>query len=159
MAGKIAVLRPVNQALRMLNACADGKGLLLQTKLAFIQHGKGIARAVADGEDQQAAGNLVFALRIFIDDGAYSVIFGENLRHLCAEMDFAAQRNDMFPHGADNAAQFIGADMRFGIDQDFPWRAEADERAQDMFCARVFCAGVEFAVRECACAALAKLDV
>ena len=74
-------------------------------------------------------------------------------------MHLAAKAKDFLAHGLDNAHQLVRADMRLGIHQDLLRRAEAHERAQDVLAARVLGAGVQLAVGERACAALAELDV
>ncbi len=52
-----AVLRGVDQALGMLDAHADGKGLLHQVTPAWPEAIEGIAGAVADGEHHGLAGS------------------------------------------------------------------------------------------------------
>ena len=69
MAGRRAVLRSVDEALRMLDARTDGEGLLHQRDAACQQRFKRIAGAVADGEDHGLGGQLLFALRVDIADG------------------------------------------------------------------------------------------
>ena len=69
MAGRRAVLRSVDEALRMLDTRTDGEGFLHQRDAAFQQRFKRIAGAVADGEDHGLGGQLLFALRVDIADG------------------------------------------------------------------------------------------
>ena len=54
VAGVAAPTGAVNQPLRVLNAKADGERLGLQVDAACVQHGKGIARAVAQRHDHVA---------------------------------------------------------------------------------------------------------
>ena len=159
MARKIAVLRAVDERLRVLDARADGECLLRHDEMGFVQHGKGVARAVADGQHKRLRGQLVLTLRILPDDGAQFAATANKPGHACAEVNLAAELEDAPAHGAHHARQPVRADVGLGVDEDVTRRAEAHERAQHMRDARVLRARVQLAVGERARAAFAELHV
>ena len=143
----------------MLDARTNGEGLLHERDAASQKRFERIARAVADGENDGFGGQLVPALRVFIANGGDAAALVQHLRQARAEMHLAAQLENPRAHGLDHAAELVRADMRFCVDQDIMRRAKAHEGAQNMLAARVFRAGIEFAVGKRACAALAELHV
>ena len=143
----------------MLDARADGEGLLHERDAARQKRFERIAGAVADGEHDGFGGQLVPALRVFIANGGDAAVPVQHLRQARAETHFAAQFENPHAHGLDHAAELVRADVRLCVDQDVMRRAEAHEGAQDVLAARILRAGVELSVGKRACAALAELHV
>ena len=143
----------------MLDAQADGERLGLDIDAARVQHLEGIARAVADGEDDVAGRDAAAVLADHRTNLAIPAEF--EIGDFGPEAVFAAQRLDggtqMFDHG-DEAE---GADMGLGDGEDFRRRASAHKLGENLAAemAGVLDAAVELAVGEGAGAALAELHV
>ena len=159
MARRRAVLRGVDEALRMLNARADGEGLLHQRDAARKQRLKRVAGAVADSEDDGFGGQFLFALCVLIANGGDMAVRMQYARQPRAEAHLAAQLENPHAHGLDHAAELIRADVRLGVNENVVRCAEAHKCAQNVLAARVFRARVELAVGKRARAALAELHV
>ena len=159
MLGSGTILGAVDERLRMLDAGADRERLLQQGDAFVKQRFKRVACAVSDSEDDRFCGQLLFALCVLIANGGDLPILMENTGQTRTETHLAARFQNAHAHRFDYAAELVCADMRFGIDEDILRRTETDEGSQNMFAARVFCAGIELAVGECACAAFTKLHV
>ena len=156
---KSAVLRLIDQRLRMLDARADGERLLRQRKALLAEHREGVARAVADGEHGVVGRQLMLTGGILINERLERAVCAEDAGHPCVEMHFAAEAENPFAHGPHDPGELVRADVRLGVDEDVVWRAEAHKRAQNVLAAGILCAGVQLAVGERARAALAELHV
>ena len=147
----------------MLDAQADGKRLRFHVHAVRVQHGKGVARAVADGQydvvgtqllaaGQHHAAQVALAVRVDIDQQVVDAL---------AETDLAAQLLDRFAHGLDHRHQAESADVRLADEEDFLGRAGLDELLQHLapVVQRIADLAVQLAVGKRAGAALAELDV
>ncbi len=143
----------------MLDARADGEGLLHERDAARQKRFERIAGAVADGEHDGLGGQLVSALRVIIANGGDMAALCSTLVNRAPKCTSPPNFENAHAHGFDHAAELICADVRLCVDENVMRRAETDESAQNMFAARVFRAGVELAVGERARAALAELHV
>ena len=150
-----AVLGAVHRFLFMLDARADGEGLLLHGHARRIEHLEGIPGAVADGQHQ-----LLRRLDCAADLRADELSALEaQARELRLEAHLAAQPQDLQPQVLHHRAQVIRADVGLGLIQNLLRRAHAHEGLQHLPAAGILDAGVELAVRERARAALAELHV
>ena len=75
-----AVLRAVDQALRMLDAHAHREGLLRHRHACVVEHAEGVARAVANSQDQLLAGQFLLLPALDIADGAQRAVLRFNAR-------------------------------------------------------------------------------
>ena len=163
MAGARAVARPVDPALRMLDADADGKRLGLDMDAARVQHLEGRPGAVADRQDdmvglEEAAVRQVKAAQALASAGQ---AVERDVVDPRLPAVFAAQLLDLPAQALDHGDQPEGADMRVGFPQDVVGRARGDELFQHLAAeeARVLDPAIELAVGERARAAFAELDV
>eukprot|EP01136_Pigoraptor_vietnamica_P016349 Opistho-1_new@4810 len=158
VAGIGAEAGTVDDGLRMLDAVADREGLGLHENAALVQHREGVARAVAQGQHDVIAADL---LARFEHHAADVVALDQHIADLLLEADLAAQRLDVRAHLLDHADQPEGADVRFGDVEDFLRRAGLHELGQHLArqVARVADLAPQLAVREGAGAALAELHI
>ena len=163
VAGEVAEAGAVDDRLRVFDAHADGKRLGLDMHAAVEQHLEGVARRMADGEDDMVG---LDRLAGFGDDAAHAaeaVAAGldDDVGDLRAEAVFTAQGFDLGAQAFDHGDQAEGADMRLGDEEDLLGRAGGDEFGQhlagDGF-GRLD-AGIELAVGEGSGAALAELHI
>ena len=77
----------------------------------------------------------------------------------CVEMDFPAERQNFPAQIAHDLRQVIRTDVRLCFPQDRIRRTGAHKCLEHVADTRVFCAGIEFAVRKGAGAAFAELNV
>ncbi len=86
--------------------------------------------------------------------------FDREIGHVGIKMHHAAERFDGLPQTADNAGEFIGANVGMGIDEDVRMGTVLDQPAEDFVdVASLVRAGVKLAVRVGAGAAFAKAVV
>ena len=163
IAGVWAETRLINHALRVFNPHADGKGLGLHRDAARMQHGKAIARAMAEGEDHMIRLNHFAIGQNQTTQVALPISFGLNqyIIHPRAEAVFTAQGfdfgADMFHHGNQPKC----ADMRFGDVQNLLRRAGFDEFSEHLapVMARIADLAIELAVGKSARPAFAILHI
>ena len=79
MSGKAAVLRLVNQLLRMLDAHTDGKGLRHNAYAPACKHSVGIARAVTAGQYHGSCRQPFAAVK---DYPLHRIIFDIQINHM-----------------------------------------------------------------------------
>ncbi len=121
MSGKPAETGPIDQRLRVLDACADREWFGFDMHAAPVQHGESVPRAVADREHDMRR----FDLRAIGQDQAAKLagsVGGDvdgDILDPAAEAVFAAQRLDLLPDALDHGDQAEGADMRLADEQDF----------------------------------------
>ena len=88
MPGKFAVLRAVNQFLRVFNAHTDGKSLGFGSNFMFRQHGISITGTVPARQNNCRGVNFFTCLRYY---AFYSVIFNNKTGSARIKAYFAAQ--------------------------------------------------------------------
>ena len=133
MLRKAAVLRPVDQLLRMFNPRPNGKRLGLHGDAHLFQHRKGIAGAVPHRQHHMMGFQHIRIAFGRLDAHSYHLIFfAEQSAHLRRKPHFAAQFAD-----GPGQRQFL----------------------QHLPGARVLCPGIELSVGKSPCAAFAKLHV
>src|SRR5450830_917326 len=96
MPGVLAVSRAVNERLRMFDAKPDRKGLGLDINSPIVEHLKGIARAMADGQDDMVGGDSFPAGEHHATHLAASVmsLFYSHVRNLTLKADLSTQRTN-----------------------------------------------------------------
>ena len=157
----------VDHALRMFNAHANRKRFGLQGHAALVQHDKGVARAVAQGQHHMACGQGVTVASFLVQHlqarELVSVLSGgeQQIGHTLFKADLATQSGDLFADVLHHLDQLEGANVRVRCKQDVGWGPRFDEFIHHFAAqmARVFDLAVELAVTECACAAFAKLHI
>ena len=133
MAGMLAQPCAVDQALRMLDAKADRKRLGFHENAALVQHGKGVARAVARCQHHVVGAKLVAAAVGQVvhcqatDVLAICVALNRHVAHALLKADLAAHGLDLLAHVLDHLDQLEGADMRFADQQNLFRRTGLDE--------------------------------
>jgi len=155
MARRLVVEALFDLRLEMLCPEADAEGLALQHEAAVHQHPEGVAGRVAHREHQRLTGERTVR-GLDADELAVPPLeAGEG----CVEVDFPAQRLDLFSDRSDDAPQQVGADMGLLLPGDFLRRAVLEEHFGHEAAELVADAGGELTVREGSGAALAELDV
>ncbi|OIQ72317.1 hypothetical protein GALL_460590 [mine drainage metagenome] len=167
VAGVAAPQGAVDHALRMFDAKAHRKRLGPQAHPPFMQHGKGIACAVAQGQHavvgaqriRLAAGLVEHAESAQLPGTRGTVNFDVNDTLLKA--NFAAQGNDLFAQVLYHPHQPEGANVRVSFDQNLWRRTGLDQLLHDLApqMLRVPDLAPQLAIREGAGTAFAKLDV
>ena len=113
----------------VLDAGADGEGLCLYGDAVAVQHGEGVAGAVADGEDDRAGVDLFAAGEGQASDAAVGV--QGDVVDAGRKTVFAAQGFDFGAEGFDDGDEAEGADVGFGGGQDFLGGAGFDELGEE----------------------------
>jgi hypothetical protein len=146
----------------MLDAKADGKRLGFHVDAARMQHLEGVARAVAEREDDVIAGErLAAGERHPADAFTLGAVLDQHIGHALLEADLAAQRLDLVAHRLDHANQAESADVRLRHVENFVRRARLHKLGQHLApqMLGVLDLAVELAVGEGARPALAELHV
>ena len=156
MSGKAAVLRPVNQLLRMLDAHTDGKGLRHNAYAPACQHSVGIARAVTAGQYHGSCRQSFTAVK---DYALHRIIFDIQINHMRIVTHAAAQLRNAAAESLYHRTQLIRAYVRFMLVQNIFRRACIHKELQDFGHHRIVYTRSQLAVRKGACTALAKLYV
>ena len=156
MSGKAAVLRPVNQLLRMLDAHTDSKGLRHNAYAPASQHSVGIARAVTAGQHHGSCRQPFAAVK---DYTLHSIIFDIQINHMRIIAHAAAQLRNAAAEPLYHRTQLIRAYVRFMLVQNIFRRACIYKKLQDFGHHRIIHTRSQLAVREGACTALAELYV
>ena len=108
------VLNAIDQALAMLHPYTQGKGLGFDQNLFVVQELKNIAGGVAGGQNSRPAFDDIALLRAH----AFELASSEHeIGHAGLEMDFSAGLFDALAQCGDEHRQFIGADMRMGVEE------------------------------------------
>ena len=156
MSGKAAVLRPINQLLRVLDAHADSKGLRHNANAPACQHSVGIARAVTAGQNQGSCRQPFAAVK---DYTLHRIIFDIQINHMRIVTHAAAQLRNAAAESLHHRTQLIRAYVRFMLVQNIFRRACIHKKLQDFGHHRIVYTRGQLAVREGACTALTKLYV
>jgi hypothetical protein len=158
MSGVLTVARAVHERLGMLDAQAHGERLRLDPDAAIVEHLEGVARAVADGEDDVIGRNRLAARK---HDAAHAPVPGFDVDGPAPEPDFTAQRMYGLAQILHYGHQSESADVRSGRIQDFLGRAGLHELRKHLSSevARIPHLAVELAVGKRAGAAFAELHV
>ena len=160
MLRKAAVLRPVDQLLRMFNSRSNGKRLGLHGDAHLFQHRKGIAGAVPHRQHHMMGFQHIRIAFGRLDAHSYYLIFfAEQSAHLRRKPHFAAQFADGFPDIFDRLGQPVRPDMRLRHIQNLFRGPGQRQFLQHLPGARVLCPGIELSVGKSPCAAFAKLHV
>ena len=116
VACKSPILRTVDQLLWMLNARADRKGLLHHLNPLPIERFHRIPRGMADGEDHRIGFEIdLTALRITVSNAMHRAVSGDHAEKPAGKQNGSAQRHNFLPHGFDNRAETVCADVGFGV--------------------------------------------
>ena len=168
VAGVPAPAGLVDHTLRVFNAKAHRERLGLHEHPSVPQQGKGVARAVSQGQHHPLCGHVevFFGVEPAHAQGLHPLLAigpgGEcDAGELVFKTDLAAQRHDLLAHGLDHLDQFEGADVWVRLVEDFGRRAGVDKLLHHLAAneARVFDLAVELAVGKQACAAFAILHI
>ena len=156
MSGKAAVLRPVNQLLRMLDAHTDGKGLRHNAYAPASQHSVGIARAVTAGQNHGSCRQSFAAVK---DYTLHRIIFDIQINNMRIIAHAAAQLRNAAAEPLHHRTQLIRAYVRLVLVQNIFRRACIYKKLQDFSHHRIIHSCSQLAVREGACTTLAELYV
>ena len=157
----------VDQSLRMLDAKADGKRLGLDVDAALVQHGKGVARTVAQRQHDLIGAQLMRLASGLVEHREAANVFfisaplDQYVGHALLKADFAAQRNDLLTQVFHHLDELEGANVRMRFKKDVSWRTGLDKFDHHLAAqvARVLDLAVELTVRKRAGAAFAKLNI
>ena len=174
MACRIAILRPIDIGLKVLDAHPDRKRLRLHDQAGALKHAEGIARRMAARENERGAGNadglrlrmLVYRLlyKRWVDGahgdfGQLARLVEDDVIELRVKNHLAACLLDLLAHAAHDVHEVVGADVRLGLPKDLGWRAGVDEPLQHMACQGAFRPRRQLAVGKRARSPFAELDV
>src|SRR5690606_24369170 len=156
--GVLAQAGLVDQALRVLDAKAHGKGLGFHEYAPSVQHAEGIAGAMTQRHYHVAAAQGFAVLQHHTFE---LVIVDHKIGHLAFETHLAAQGNDLLAHGRHHASEAEGADVRFADVDDLLRRAGPNELLSHLAGVelRILDLAVELAVGEQAGPAFTELHV
>ena len=143
----------------MLDPDAHGEGLALHRDAHAVQPSKGVARAVADREDQLTTGKRDRLARRYRRNGGELPLLDRQSAQAGPITDRAAERGDLFAHVPDDLMQHVGPQMGLRVICHALRRAEVAEGLKDEGDAAVMGARGELAVGKGARAAGAELDV
>ena len=129
MAGAGAEARLVDQALRVLDAKAHRERLGQHRHAALLQQREGVPRTVSYCQHRVVGAQLLTTGQAQAPQVA---LLDQQIGHLLAEADVAAQRLDLGPHLLDHAHQAEGADVRLGDVEDLLRRAGLDELGEHL---------------------------
>ena len=151
-----AILRAVDEFLRMLDAHADGECLRLHREALFIEHRIRVTRRVADAEERRVRRDALLT----IHDECRKLSTRElHIRDLCPKAHLAAEADDLLADIFHDCPQEIRADMRLVQVADLLRRTRRDERFEHVADMRVIRARRELAVRKRAGTALTELYI
>ena len=160
-AARAAVLGKVDVRLQVLDAHPDGELARLHGEAAFQEHTEGVARGMADRQNELARVRTLFPTRRKVAqyDAPQRAAAHDDVLQPAMEAHLSPVFQDVPPHVAHHRAQAVAADVRLVEIGDFGRGAELDEGVEHLAVARVARLRVEFAVRKGPRAALAELDV
>ena len=150
-----AVLGPVDEALGMLDAQAQGKGLGRHGHALAVEGLEGVPGGVARGQNHAAAGDR-FARR---RHAGHRAALQHQALQPGVKQHLAAQVHHPLADGLDHPRQQVGADVGPGGIADFRRRAVVPQGLQHEAAPGIGDAGVQLAVGKSAGPALAKLHV
>ena len=161
MVGSFAILRAVDELLRMLDAHADRERFLLHMHAGVADELERVAGRMAAGKDDAARGDALDGAGCNVGElgGGKFAVFEPQARQLSFEPHLAASVSDLVAHGAHDVDKQVGADVGLGLPEDFLGGAGFDEQVQHVARPGAFDVRSEFAVRERARASFAELDV
>ena len=114
----------------MLDARADGKRLGRHGNAQFVQHGEGVAGAVADGEDDVLRLHLHGFASMDANRAAHLTVFDMQAGQPRFKEHFPAQAHDLLPDGAHHSGKAVRAHVGARFPEDLLRRAEAGQRFQ-----------------------------
>ena len=156
MSGKAAVLRPVNQLLRMLDAHADSKWFRHNAYAPACQHSVGITRTVTAGQYHGSCRQPFAAVNDYALD---RIIFDIQINNMRIVAHAATQLRNAAAESLYHRTQLIRAYVRLVLVQNIFRRTCSYKQLQDFSHHRIIDACSQLAVREGACTALAELYV
>ena len=159
MARRRAVLAPVDVALQMLDARADGERLARHRHAEGVEHLKRVPRAVADRQHDVVRVDRPLARRVGKRRAHNPAAVEDQARQLRLEADRSAVGNDRLAQVLHHGAQPVGADVRLREEANLLRRAHLAERLQHLAAARIVNARIQLAVGKRPRAALAELHV
>lgn len=139
----------------MLDAHPHRKIFRFHMKAPVLQQFEGVARAVADGEDEERR----FFPRAVHGKGGERAVCNTHVVELAAISDGAAVLQNIAAHVGDDEAELVAADVRAAEIGDLFGRAEFHERFQNFAVEGAIGLRVELAVRKGARAPFAELHV
>ena len=149
MSRRRAILRTVDVVLRMLNAYAHGKGLLLEGHVMIFEKLEYVASGMSAGEnevlcDDRLTHGVLGWLDINTGDGAGCI--GLNIDEPCSIADSSTELFDALGNVGDDCGKDIGTNVRLGVPQDIAGRARFDEGLKNQAMGRVLGSRIELAV-------------
>ena len=114
---------------------------------------------MAQRQDEIAAGDLLLAVRCFIDRARDAATFCFDCRELRAEADFSAKDDDLLAQILHDVHQNVCSDVGLCVKENLRACARVCELLEHPVVSGIVHARVELAVRECARAALSELHV
>ena len=154
-----AKLSQRDSALGVLDAHADGKGLLFHGNAGLQQHLEGVSGGVAGGEDQCVTRQIIASLRAFYSQSGYRPIPEDETGELMAEAHVAAQADQFLSNIFDHVPQHIGTDVGLVLVQNVLRGSCAHQGTEYGGDTGIVGAGGQLTVGEGACPSLTKLDV
>ena len=159
MPGEAAILGPVDEGRRVLDAGPHGEGFGLHGQSQTVQLLKGVPGTVAYGQDHLGALQDFLPLgRAQPQPGEPAILQGKP-RRLGGEPHLAPQGDDLLPNGPHHPRQLVRADVGLGLIEDFLRGAGPYQLLQHFADAAVPGAGGQLAIGEGARPTLAELDV
>ena len=120
----------------MLKAHADGDALRLNLYLSLGEVTIDIACGVARSQDNRSAECLLGTrLQVYSLNAHRLVALEQQSGHLGLEVNLATAANDSVAHSLDNLRQFVGTDMRMGVDEDRRRGSVLAEHVENLLCA------------------------
>ena len=153
--GSTVVKALFNFCLQMFRAESHRKRFAFQRQAHGMQHGKGIPRAVAHCQDQLVAEDAARRGSNAAQRAAAGLQAGQRR----VKVYFPAKVFDLSADAGNNAAQQVSAHMGLLPPGDIRRGAVLQKGVRHKAAQRIPHAGGQLAVRECSCAALAKLDI
>ena len=154
-----AKLSQRDSALGVLDAHADGKGLLFHGNAGLQQHLEGVSGGVAGGEDQCVTRQIIASLRAFYSQSGYRPIPEDETGELMAEAHVAAQADQFLSNIFDHVPQHVGTDVGLVLVQNVLRGSCVHQGAEHGGDPGIVGAGGQLTVGEGARAPLAELDV
>ena len=148
----------VDQALRVFDAKTHAEGFGLHGHTALVQHGEGVARAVAQGQNN-VLGNQLFAAGQ--TQAAHLIALDVQVNDMLFKTNFTAQSLDLSAHLFDHADESESSDVGLVHEEDFFGCAGFHKLHQHLACQVPWVADLapQFAVRKSARTTFAKLHI
>src|SRR5580692_1102087 len=118
----------VNQFLWMFNPDPERKRLGFDQDILLVEQMKNVPCGMTRCQDDSVAGKLVAVCRA---DGLDHLVPENEADHFLLKEQDSAAVGDLLPHRLDDLREFVGTDMRMGIDKDRRRSAELNQQIQD----------------------------